>query len=76
MNYDAGMSVKIGNLIDGRKTIAGGAPRSKGHGQVILFELESTTSTILQKVYLNGEQIGSGFGYDMAVGDFNGDGLI
>jgi integrin alpha 7 len=70
------MSVKIGHLLNGKKTIVGGAPRSRKHGQVILFELKkiSDADTIIQKQYLNGEQIGSGFGYDMAIGDFNGDG--
>jgi integrin alpha 7 len=70
------MSVKIGHLLNGTKTIVSGAPRSRRHGQVILFELKriSGEDTIYQKQYLNGEQFGSGFGYDIAIGDFNGDG--
>lgn len=64
--------MKFGRLIEGRKTIIGSAPRSKSIGQVVLFELSG--NKIDQKRYLNGEQIGSGFGYDSAIGDFNGDG--
>ena len=74
------MSVKIGSIIDGRQTYVGGSPRSgQGIGQVILFELSSMKPwTLVPKIKLNGprDQIGTGFGYDLAVGDFNGDGSL
>lgn len=74
------MSVKIGNIIDGRRTYVGGSPRSdKGIGQVILFELSPRKPWTLEpKIFLNGprDQIGTGFGYDLAIGDFNGDGYV
>jgi len=71
----AGMAVGIGNLVDGRQTYVAGAPRKMNNvGQVALFvqgrdrlELEFTFS---------GEQIASGFGYALTVGDFNADGSV
>ena len=71
------MSVKFGHLLEGqRTTLVGGAPRSRGHGQVIMFTVNDTSKEINPKQYLNGDQLGSGFGYDFAIGDFNGDGLV
>ena len=69
------MSVKFGRLVSGYKTtLVGGAPRSRGHGQVIFFVTVDRRDDLVAKHHLNGEQIGSGFGSDFAIGDFNGDG--
>ena len=70
----AGMSVEIGNIIDNEKTFIAGAPRSKNTGQVLLFQPTSDGMTINPQHYLSGEQFGSGFGYDIAVSDFDSDG--
>jgi len=68
------MTVKIGNIIDGHKTYVVGAPRSKEVGQVLLLQQEG--DYLMVKLTLNGEQFGSGFGYDIALGDFNNDTLV
>ncbi|KAI0240278.1 Integrin alpha-PS1 [Lamellibrachia satsuma] len=73
-----GMSSRIGNVLDGKKTYIGGAPRSHEHGQVLLFEpaLNSDDNTlhITPDHYLTGDQFGACFGYDIALVDFNSDG--
>ena len=69
--------MKIGNVIGGRKTYIGGAPRSKDIGQVLMFQLldgRDELFTVDPRHNLTGEQFGSGFGYDLAVSDFNSDG--
>jgi len=66
-----GMSVKIGNVIGGEKTYVVGAPRSTEVGQVLLMQPEG--DYLVVKLTLNGKQFGSGFGYDIAIGDFNND---
>ena len=68
-----GMTVKIGNVIRGHKTYVVGAPRSKEVGQVLLLQQQGDYLAV--KLTLNGEQFGSGFGYDIAIGDFNNDRL-
>jgi len=68
------MSVGIGNIIDNEKTYIAGAPRSKNTGQVLLFQPTSDGITIRPQHYLSGEQLGSGFGYDVAFSDFDSDG--
>jgi integrin alpha 7 len=65
------MSVKIGNILNGKKTYVVGAPRSKNTGQVFLMQL--TTSGIVVRQNLTGEQFGSSFGYDIAIADINND---
>jgi len=70
----SGMSVKIGRVVGGEKTYVVGAPRSMEVGQVLLLQPEGDYLVI--KLTLNGEQFGSGFGYDMAIGDFNNDGSV
>ena len=67
------MSVKIGNIISGKKTYIVGAPKSKDRGEIFLFD--NKTFHLEQKHRLLGEQAFSGFGYDIAVGDFNSDGF-
>ena len=69
-----GMSVAIGNLLDGWKTYIAGAPRSRNTGQVLLFRPTADAMSVQPSHYLSGEQIGSGFGYAVAVADFDSDG--
>jgi len=70
-----GMAVGIGNIVDGTKTYVAGAPRKmKNFGQVELF-LQGASKLELQFAF-TGEQIGSGFGYELTVGDFNSDGSV
>jgi len=66
-----GMTVKIGRVIRGHKTYVVGAPRSKEVGQVLLLQQQG--DYLMVRMTLNGEQFGSGFGYDIALGDFNND---
>ena len=68
------MSVKVGNLIGGQKTFVSGAPRSNNNGQVLLFHQINGELRIDPQHYLTGEQFGSGFGYAIAIDDFNADG--
>lgn len=71
------MSVKIGLILGGRKTYIAGAPRSRDVGQVLMFQEGSLGHLeINRKHYLTGEQFGAGFGYDLAIGDFNNDGFV
>jgi len=67
------MSVKAVTLA-GEKWYIGGAPRSKNAGQVLMFRPGSRGSGYLNfnpAHVLTGQQFGSGFGYDVAVADFN-----
>ena len=68
--------MRIGNIINNRKTYLSGAPRSKDVGQVFLFQQNDTDKLLDVKVTLTGDQFGSYFGHDLAVGDFNGDGYV
>jgi len=71
----SGMAVGIGNIVSGAKTYVAGAPRKMNNfGQVALF-VEGNDKLVLQFTF-TGEQIASGFGYDLAVGDFNSDGFV
>ena len=73
-----GMSVKAATLA-GEKWYIGGAPRSRNVGQVLMFRHGSRGSGYLdlnQAHVLTGRQFGSGFGYDIAVADFNLDKLV
>jgi len=70
------MSVKAVTL-SGVKWFIGGAPRSKNVGQVLMFRAGEPGSGYLNlnaANILTGQQFGSGFGYDIAVDDFNLDG--
>jgi len=69
------MAVGIGTIIEGRKTYVAGAPRKmRNFGQVALF-LQGGDRLELQFTF-TGEQIASGFGYELTVGDFNSDGSV
>ena len=69
------MSVKIAN-ISGEKWYIGGAPRSKYFGQVLMFRQVNAYLRIERRHILVGGQFGEGFGHDLAVSDFNGDGWV
>ena len=72
------MSVKAATLA-GEKWFVGGAPRSKNVGQVLMFQRGDRGSGYLNLNHahvLTGQQFGSGFGYDVAVADFNLDKLV
>lgn len=68
-----GMSVTGGKYFgDNNFIYVGGAPRSENHGQVIFFEKKrQNPMSLIQR--LDGEQIASGFGYEMVTADVNGD---
>ncbi|XP_016979927.1 integrin alpha-PS1 isoform X1 [Drosophila rhopaloa] len=66
-----GMSVTGGRFF-GHMSYAAGAPRSEGHGQVVIFD-KSTENPIPVHSILDGEQFGSSFGYELATADVNGD---
>lgn len=73
-NYSyLGMSVTGGKYFGDYMSYAGGAPRSRGNGQVILFSNKNKRNPILKERELRGEQFGSSFGYEMATADVNGD---
>jgi len=65
-------------VINGHITYVAGAPRAKEIGQVLLFQKDDKKEnflTIQPEHYLTGDLFGSQFGYEIAVADFNGDGL-
>ena len=73
----AGMSVKAVRLA-GEKWYVGSAPRSQNVGQVLMFRHGPRGSDYLNlnpAHVLTGQQFGAGFGYDIAVDDFNLDGF-
>ncbi|XP_037937468.1 integrin alpha-PS1 isoform X2 [Teleopsis dalmanni] len=67
-----GMAVTGGRYFGERMSYAAGAPRSNGHGQVVIFN-KASTSPIPVKMIIEGEQFGSSFGYELATADVNGD---
>ncbi|XP_062536719.1 integrin alpha-PS1 isoform X2 [Armigeres subalbatus] len=73
-NYSyLGMSVTGGKYFGDYMSYAGGAPRSRGNGQVIIFSNRNKQNPIVKEKELRGEQFGSSFGYEMATADVNGD---
>lgn len=69
-----GMAVTGGKYFNSSYTYVGGAPRSENNGQVMFFSKQkSNPMSVLLK--LDGEQFASGFGYQLATADVNGDGL-
>lgn len=69
-----GMAVTGGKYFGDSISYVGGAPRSNGHGQVVIFEKSGSTVMSVVKV-LEGEQFASSFGYELETADINGDGL-
>ncbi|XP_011558846.3 integrin alpha-PS1 [Plutella xylostella] len=78
-----GMSVAGASFFKEEFSYAAGAPRSRGTGQVIIFNKRPNSdwtnpyANILLNVSLiiSGEQFGSSFGYEIAAADVNGDGI-
>ena len=69
-----GMSVAAAKFYGDKYIYVGGAPRSENHGQVLLFEKSSRPATPMEvRKVLDGEQFASGFGYQVATADINGD---
>lgn len=69
------MSVTGGRFFGDHMSFAAGAPRSQDHGQVIFFSKQPLSNPMKQTLTLNGEQFGSGFGYELITADVNGDRL-
>ncbi|XP_034489555.1 integrin alpha-PS1 isoform X2 [Drosophila innubila] len=67
-----GMAVTGGRYFGERMSYAAGAPRSNGHGQVVIFD-KANTSPIPVSMTIDGEQFGSSFGYELTTADINGD---
>lgn len=67
------MSVTGGKYFGDYMSYAGGAPRSRGNGQVIIFSNRNKRNPIVKEKELRGEQFGSSFGYEMTTADVNGD---
>ncbi|XP_055587793.1 integrin alpha-PS1 isoform X2 [Uranotaenia lowii] len=73
-NYSyLGMAVTGGRYFGDYMSFAGGAPRSRGNGQVIIFSNSVKRNPIYKERELFGEQFGSSFGYELATADINGD---
>lgn len=73
-NYSyLGMAVTGGRYFGDFMSFAGGAPRSRGNGQVIIFSNRNKRNPIFKERELRGEQFGSSFGYELATADVNGD---
>ncbi|XP_071446046.1 integrin alpha-PS1 isoform X1 [Hetaerina americana] len=68
-----GMSVAAGNFFGDELSYAGGAPRSNGTGQVVLFTKKKSVTQLIVKLVLSGELFASSFGYEVAAADVNCD---
>lgn len=66
-----------GRFFGNHMSYAAGAPRSAGHGQVVIFSkgIPATTNPMPVTMTLDGEQFASSFGYELATADVNGDSL-
>lgn len=76
-----GMSVISGKFFNKKQYYVSGAPRSKDIGQVLLMTKQNSNgrrgnTTFRTDQILDGEQMGSSFGYTLAKMDFNGDGQL
>lgn len=77
-----GMSVITGKFFNNQQYYVSGAPRSNEIGQVLFMTKLVTSrgrrsdSTFRTDQILDGEQMGSAFGYSLAKMDFNGDGRL
>ncbi|XP_055910132.1 integrin alpha-PS1 isoform X2 [Eupeodes corollae] len=67
-----GMAVTGGRYFGERMSYAAGAPRSNGHGQVVIFN-KANSNPIPVETVLEGEQFASSFGYELTTADINGD---
>ncbi|XP_053682374.1 integrin alpha-PS1 isoform X1 [Sabethes cyaneus] len=68
-----GMAVTGGRYFGDFMSYAGGAPRSRGNGLVVIFSNRDKRNPIFKERELRGEQFGSSFGYELATADVNGD---
>lgn len=76
-----GMSIITGKFFNKKQYYVSGAPRAKEIGQVLFMTKQNTNgrrgnSTFRTDQILEGEQMGSSFGYTLAKMDFNGDGQL
>lgn len=78
-----GMSVISGRFFNKQQYYVSGAPRSNEVGQVLFLTKQNANgsgrrgeSTFKTTQILDGEQMGSSFGYTLAKMDFNGDGQL
>ena len=78
-----GFSVASGNFFPNKQaeTYVAGAPRSQTTGEVIFFERSKGSNGQLDSQMkilsrLKGETFASGFGYELAAADINGDGFV
>lgn len=71
-----GMSIVSGKFFNDKMYYASGAPRSKDVGQVLIMTkpMGKGESNFKVEQILDGEQMASSFGYNLAKIDFNGDG--
>lgn len=71
------MAVTGGRYFGNHMSYAAGAPRSLGHGQVVIFSkgIPATTNPMAVTMVIDGEQFASNFGYELTTADINGDGL-
>ncbi|XP_037816674.1 integrin alpha-PS1 isoform X1 [Lucilia sericata] len=67
-----GMAVTGGRYFGERMSYAAGAPRSNGHGQVIIFDKDNRNPIPVHMI-IEGEQFASSFGYELTTADINGD---
>ena len=64
----------VGKFFDkGLLAYAAGAPRSKRTGQVVIFTVTEDKKEMDVALTLDGEQVVSSFGYEIAAADVNGD---
>lgn len=70
----AGMAVTGGRFYSKENmSYAAGAPRSSGHGQVVIFSKEGHANPMKVTQILDGLQFASSFGYELTTADINGD---
>ncbi|XP_013118414.2 integrin alpha-PS1 isoform X1 [Stomoxys calcitrans] len=67
-----GMAVTGGRYFGERMSYAAGAPRSNGHGQVVIFDKDNRNPIPVHMI-IEGEQFASSFGYELTTADINGD---
>lgn len=71
-----GMSMAVGDFLGrGASVFAGGAPRSNGTGQVVLYKKNTGQNLFETRAIISGEQFASSFGYSMTALDADGDGV-
>ncbi|XP_017852272.1 integrin alpha-PS1 isoform X2 [Drosophila busckii] len=68
-----GMAVTGGRYFGESMSYAAGAPRSNGHGQVVIFDKANKTNPLPMRMIIDGEQFASSFGYELTTADINGD---